>query len=163
MQASIDELQGVFSYDAATGVVKWRVDWHKAKAGDVVGTPTGHGYLMVRYKRQRYYLHRLIWALVTGAWPAALVDHVDMDGENNRWRNLREATKSTNAANRGATRANTSGHKGVVYCKRTGRWRAQIKHEGKMFTNGRHDTPEQASVAYAQLAARLFGEHARVA
>jgi hypothetical protein len=61
---------------------------------------------------------------MTGKWPVE-VDHENGDGNDNRWSNLREASHVQNMANiKKLTKANSSGIKGVSYCKATGKWRA---------------------------------------
>jgi hypothetical protein len=77
--------------------------------------------------------------------------------------NLRPATKSQNAANRGKTCNNTSGFKGVWWRRRYRKWQATIGVNGKRFYLGMFDTPEAAHAAYAAAAQRLHGEFARVA
>ncbi|EGK12982.1 pathogenesis-related transcriptional factor and ERF protein [Desmospora sp. 8437] len=75
------------------------------------------------------YLHR--WILDT---PEGLVvDHINHDGLDNRRENLRIATKGDNQHNRkGAQRNNkSSGIRGVSWHKKTQKWQAQIKLNGK--------------------------------
>jgi hypothetical protein len=91
-----------------------------------------------------------------------MVDHRDLDRTNNRWNNLRRATRSTNAANTRRQRNNTSGFKGVYPHHKTGRWYAQIRKDGRGYYLGSFATPQAAHEAYAAAARELFGEFARV-
>jgi hypothetical protein len=62
--------------------------------------------------------------------------------------------------NRGKNKNNTSGIKGVTFCKCTGKWRAQIMVNGKTIKIGRFATKEQAAEAYKQKAKEHRGEFA---
>ena len=101
---------------------------------------------------RRVFMH----SMITG-WP--MVDHRNGDGLDNRRQNLRPATYSQNSANRGMQSNNQSGFKGVT---RTpwGRWKAQIRKDGRDFYLGVFAEPEVAARAYDVAALDLFGEFA---
>ena len=63
---------------------------------------------------------------------AKAVDHIDGNRSNNRWANLREATRKTNARNMKRPSNNTSAVAGVSWHKKAGKWRAFLagKHLG---------------------------------
>lgn len=84
-------------------------------------------------------------------------DHIDGDGLNNTRANLRPATSSQNACNRGVSAANKSGFKGVSWHKRVKKWQAQIKHSGKVTCIGYFDDAKEAALAYNAAAQELFG------
>lgn len=94
-------------YNKRTGVLTWRVDvlcgrYYKqfaARAGQRAGS-ANEGRIQIRVDGKNYRAHRVIWLIVTGAWPIFEVDHKDTDGTNNRWRNLRPATRRINNQNR---------------------------------------------------------------
>ena len=86
------------------------------------------------------------------------VDHIDGNKLNNQKSNLRSCTKSQNNYNRGPTKANTSGYKGVF--SKDGRWQAKIRAEGKQYVLGTFRTREEAAAAYDQAARELHGEFA---
>lgn len=107
--------------------------------------------------------HILLWALRTGAWPAALIDHKDSDGLNNRSDNLREATGSQNGFN---TRPSRLGRlKGTSYrsTNKKNPWRAQIMANGRSCHLGWYPTEAQAHEAYRAAARDLGGDFARFA
>lgn len=111
----------------------------------------------------KYRAHRLAWLYMTGKWPKNEIDHVNLNRLDNRWKNLREATHSQNNANT-AKRANHSGRfKGAYFHKLTGKWRSQIKKDGRLYYLGLFDAEEQAHIAYSKKAQELFGEFARAA
>lgn len=94
------------------------------------------------------------------ARPGELVDHEDGDRLNNCRTNLRVATPSENGANRAGPRANA--YRGVYYEARSGRYRAQIKCDGRNRYLGTHDTPEAAAEAYDRAARARWGRFARL-
>jgi hypothetical protein len=98
---------------------------------------------------------------MTGRWAKPTIDHRDGDCTNNRWNNLRRATRSQNNANRSRPRHNTSGYKGASRCRRSGKWLAHIGINGKIIFLGRFETPQEAHAAYLKAARKLFGEFAR--
>jgi hypothetical protein len=59
------------------------------------------------------------------------VDHIDGDKQNNHIDNLRAATPSQNGANQFLTKANKSGVKGVSWAKKSNKWNACIRVNGK--------------------------------
>ena len=64
-------------------------------------------------RSEQYSAHRLARLYQTGWWPPAHIDHVNLDKADNRWSNLRAATRSLNGANRFRQANNSSGFKGV--------------------------------------------------
>lgn len=157
-------LKRLFAYNRRTGIVRWRVhlDHTSTYPGKVITSCTKNGYLRVQIYRSSYRLHLIIWKMVTGVDPVSEIDHRDLDRKNNRWRNLREATRSQNAANMGITSRNTSGFKGVSFYRPSGLWRATIRKDGRLHFLGDFDTPQEAHAAYVIKANELYGEYARM-
>jgi len=108
-------------------------------------------------KGQAVLMHRALVSAPTGMH----VDHIDGDGLNNRRSNLRVATRHENAQNARLSKANTSGAKGVSWCKTTGRWKAQIMANRKAVLVGRYDTVEAAAAALDFARDFLHGNFAR--
>src|SRR5690606_31568441 len=65
-----------------------------------------------------------------GRWPE-MVDHIDGNGMNNAWANLREVDRGENQRNMRKMKSNTSGVTGVSFSNRDGVWRAHIWDNGK--------------------------------
>ncbi|MNR03613.1 AP2 domain protein [compost metagenome] len=155
------------AYDPETGVFTkigiYPGDLRKTRP-DVVGCEVGSvntlGYLMVSIGPKRYLGHRVAFLLMTGAVPR-YVDHIDGNPSNNAWANLRACTQSQNLANRGKTKASTSGFKGVTWCAYTNKWRAKITVRGKDLHLGRFKEASQAGEAYASACKMYFGEFGR--
>lgn len=156
-------LRAVLSYDPATGIFTRRqTTCPRLKPGCAAGTTTVYGYVRVQVDGHIYPAHHLAWLHVHGEWPVGILDHANGERSDNRIANLRPATISQNKANSKLRQDNQSGFKGA-YLAPNGRWRAQIRCNGKLRSLGRFPTAEQAHAAYAKAAADLFGEFARAA
>lgn len=128
---------------------------------------SGFGYAVTRRPRcratgEKVYMHRLI----VGARPHEHIDHANGDTLDNRRSNLRVCTQSQNLCNRGRTRANRSGFKGVR-CKtdrgrRSSPWQANIRLDGRQTHLGYFATAEDAARAYDTAALKHYGEFARL-
>lgn len=141
-------LSNLLSYDPETGVISWKVNRGRVKAGDAAGYHhKGDNYLYVKIRPNRYPAHRLAWFLYCGRWPENVIDHINGNGSDNRLCNLREATIGENAHNMRLNRNNTSGLKGVCYDKLNGKWMAYIKLNRRFINLGRYTTLEEADAA----------------
>ena len=154
----------LLDYDARTGILRWRVNrGGKARANSIAGRRTDHGHVQVGIDGRPYYAHRVIFLMVTGAWPKHEVDHVNGIAWDNRWTNLRDATHIQNTHNRRIQRNNKSGYSGVSFHKRSQKWQASIRVNGRDLSLGLHAAPELAAAAYARAAAIHRREFARAA
>lgn len=127
-------------YNPVSGLVFWE---EGRKAGQRAGSDcerNGSLYREIRYDGVLYLEHRLVFFMMMGRWPIG-VDHVDRNGRNNKWRNLREARQTYNNYNTKTRADNTSGRKGVYWQK--GRWMARIRKHGK-YHSAYFDTFEEA-------------------
>lgn len=164
-------LKSLLHYDPQTGIFTWlwRAEaefktknahrtWNSRYAGLAAGVST-HSYRKISIDDRKYYAHRLAWFYVTGEWPAGLVDHENENGSDNRWENLRDATKRTNVANRLLpNKTNTTGFKGVTL-HRDGRYIAQCSLEGGPRYLGIFDTAEKAHAVYARAVGDRVGPY----
>lgn len=155
-------LRELLFYEPGDGTFTWRKNVSpQARSGVPAGCKNESNYIVIRVDGVKYYAHRLAWLYVTGSWPSKSVDHVNGNCSDNSWANLRLADQAENTANSKLSRANTSGHKGVVFYRPTKKWRAQI---GVGLTNkhiGYFEKKEDAAAAYLAAAKSLFGEFAR--
>ena len=157
-----DRLREVLDYDAATGVFRWRVQLgNKGPVGCRAGSINVHGYRIIRIDQRDYRAARLAVLFMTGAWPDALVDHIDLCRSNDQWSNLRLATYSENFANRKARRGSKAGVKGVSPSRTPGKWTAKIQVRGETMHLGTYSNIEEAADAYARAARKGFGAFAR--
>ncbi len=89
------------------------------------------------------------------------VDHINGNGLDNRRANLRLASCSENNRNRGTSRNNTSGIKGVRWNKARQKWQACLDAKDLPRYWGLFDTKEEAAEVIQSVRARLFGEFER--
>lgn len=153
-----ERLKELFHYDADSGNFTKASNGGKRKAGDLCGTTNAHGYRTMKVDGSMYYAHRLAFIYMTGNQPKHFIDHINGNKSDNRWINLREATRAENSMNRGKLSNNKSGFKGVRLDKRCNRWIAQIVINKKQVVIGRYDTKQEAADAYAKEALKIHGE-----
>lgn len=125
------------------------------------GSIDANGYVGVGFRGRIYKAHRIAWLLVTGAWPASELDHINMCRRDNRWSNLRLATRSQNQRNSRRYKNNTSGHKGVSWHPQHKQWYATIQINNKVVFLGLFTNKKKAGNAYRAAAKKYHGEFAR--
>lgn len=106
------------------------------------------------------YLHQFLMCCPKGM----TVDHIDGNPLNNQKSNLRICSIKNNSRNKGFSKNNTSGFKGVVSSKSwcpTKPWLAQIKVNYKTKKVGYFRTKKEAAMAYDLEAKKHFGEFAK--
>lgn len=113
-------------------LTKW--NWYRDDQGYVLS-----GNVMSNGKRGR--MHRMI----VGTPEGMDTDHINGDTLDNRRSNLRAVSRTVNNFNRkGLMPNNTSGHTGVVWHKKAGKWMAQMQYKGKEVYLGLHTELEDA-------------------
>lgn len=158
----LERVNELLSYNEEAGRLHWKISVARwIKVGDEAGT-YGHCAVNVTLDKITYRAHRIIWLLVTQSDPGnLLIDHIDGNFHNNRFGNLRLATKGQNQCNQKVRIDNTSGAKGVIWDENRSKWRAQIQVKGKRLFLGRYKTKEEASTAYQKAALKHHGNFAR--
>ena len=161
MRIQARHLKKFFRYQKRTGKIFWvRATSNRARVGAEAGT-LSQGYRVIGFKNSYYRGHDIAWALVTGKWPKRRLDHKDRCRSNNRWSNLRPATKRQNAGNATIAKQNTSGFKGVSWHATRRKWGAYISRYNRTIYLGLYKTPQEAHAAYIAAAKKHFGEFAR--
>lgn len=158
-----EEVRAMFDYDAATGILTRKQSRGNRAAGAVAGTEKcfhGHNrYYYLHIGERHYMAHQIVFLWMTGEMPT-MVDHINRNGLDNRWTNLRAVGIRENALNRNRYENNTSGYKGVHFSKKQQKWVAYIDLDKKRTHLGYHNSAEGAARAYDQAAKVLFGEYA---
>lgn len=135
-------------YNKETGIINWNPRTSKnAKnvacmkafntrfANKIAGNikkniKTGRKYYEIKIFSKKYQSHRIIFLYMTGSFPKNEVDHIDGNGLNNKWENLREVNKSDNQRNRKLNKNNSTGCPGV-YRLANNKYRVKINHDNK--------------------------------
>lgn len=157
-----DELRRLMEYDPESGVFIWRSKRGRHPAGSEAGTIAHNGYCDIAIHGKKYGAHRLAFLYMRGNWPAAEVDHINCKKADNRWVNLREATRWQNSGNVRPKKSNKLGLKGVSYSKKDRCYYAFMREHGRTKYLGAFHSPQAAHARYAAEAVRVYGEFARV-
>lgn len=153
------ELKALLHYDPDNGLFTWKVSRQgTARAGRMAGNLRSDGYLMIQISGKNYRAHRLAFLFMTGEFPTDMCDHINGIRDDNRWVNLRQATRAENNRNRAISLANTSGIKGVCWDKLAGKWQAQICTNSKNEHLGYFTTLADAELAVQAARIKLHGE-----
>ena len=142
-------LKHCLSYDVCTGLFTWvNPASRSVKPGQIAGRVSNNGYRRIMLDGVRYSAHHLAWLWVTGEVPTQPeIDHRNGKRDDNRFSNLRQATKAQNQQNVVARKHNKTGFLGVSL-HASKKWVAQIRVNGVKKYLGLFDTPEDAHVAY---------------
>jgi hypothetical protein len=123
-----------------------------------VGYTNQDGYLVVRFKRKHYRVHRIIWEMHYGpATPGLEVDHKNNIRKDNRIENLQELTHRDNSKKQLTSKASTTGYRGVRLIKKNNRFSAQIKINRKQIHLGCFSTAEKAYEARKAAELHYYG------
>ena len=106
----------------------------------MAGCKNAAGYVVFSVDNRIRYAHRLAWLYMTDEYPSPEIDHVNGRHDDNRFCNLRLASRVENSRNTPLHQKNTSGQRGVHWHGGSGKWRAVIVVNGRnihlgMFTD----------------------------
>ena len=152
----------LLDYNPETGVLTWknvsnRTDRYGMKAGWVDRTK---GYRKIEIKGFSFSAHRICWLLAYGEYPKYEIDHINGIKDDNRLKNLRQATHSQNCMNQKIKVNNKVGYKGVHLRKDTQKYVSIIWKNGKCHYLGQYEAAEQAHDAYVKASVVIHGEFA---
>jgi len=154
-----ERVRELLNYDPLSGLFTWRVDRkNQVRVGGIAGSVNSKGYVTIWIDGNQCQAHRLAVLWMTGEYPPSDTDHVNMVKTDNRWCNLRLASRSQNMANKKNRADNTSGAKGVSFKKQLGKWCARVMFNGSRYHLGYYNTVEEASAAYAGASRLCFGD-----
>jgi hypothetical protein len=160
MRAS--EFTDRLEYDPKSGELRWKLRdvtcsrdkaWNTRHAGTVAGCVHKDGYTYISFHGRPWLAHRVIWAMMMGAFPHKQIDHINGDRSDNRWDNLRLATVAQNQWNRPS--------KSYHYSKSRDRWRVRVVKQGKQIYIGDFRSEEEARQASIAARAEHYGEFGR--
>jgi len=140
-----EKARALFIYSPESGEMKLRKArgvGGRCKKGSTVGGIHECGpknskkhYLRTRFDGAFVYVHRLAYVIMTGEQPQC-IDHIDGNGLNNKWTNLRSVSQNENGKNQKVHKTNTSGNRGVYFRKDSNKWRARITVDDKSINLG---------------------------
>ena len=133
-------IRSLFSYDPETGI------FTRKETGENAVIGAGQGYFALKFSGFSVHAHRMAWFLVNGEWPEKEIDHINRNRSDNRYWNLRLATRAENCANVTKHRDGKTPYKGIYAHGK--RWAAALTHNGKRKHLGTYDTPEEAKKIY---------------
>lgn len=169
----------LLEYNSDTGELVWkkrgpehfesdkRVNaWNGKHAGKVAGCEwtypkTGVKYLHVRVNKKTFLAHRIIWKMLSGEEPPDTIDHLDGNGLNNKWDNLRDGSGAENYRNMRRKANNKSGHNGVSWSKAMNKWWAQGHRDGVGYNLGYYEDIDDAVKARKKWEEEVGGFSAR--
>lgn len=156
----VEEIRRLLRYDPETGEIfrvsnATRVD----RVGKRAGSITELGYRRIKIKCRAFYAGNIAWVLMTGNWPPPEmeVDHEDRNRSNDRWKNLRLATRVQQCLNRGLMAHNRSGYSGISE-RRPGVFNARIYVKRVTKYLGQFPSLELAIAARNEAAAAAYGD-----
>lgn len=133
----LKRLNEVFRYDRKTGELYWRKKINPAvKMGEPISKKQKekNRQTFVRLDGVLWHMPRIIWKMCTGKDPGSMeIDHIDRDRTNNRFKNLRLATRSMNVLN---VDKEQKARKCGIASKR--RWREWRRNRGQKTTPHRN-------------------------
>lgn len=152
MMLTQQRLREVLSYDPETGAFVWLVQPNgRVQVGQAAGNLNPYGYVQIKIDRVLYRAHRLAWLYMNGEWPRQeQIDHINGVRNDNRWKNLREVSRSFNLQNRRTPNRRNASAKMLGVSQRCagGGFQARIRYNGKEQRLGTFDTAELAHQAY---------------
>ncbi len=154
-----DDLKAQLTYSPETGEFWWIESRKGRKMDRPAGTISNFGYRIIMLNGHRYVASRLAWLYMTGRWPAEECDHINRIRSDDRWVNLREASRSENAMNTQTRSDNSSGHRGICWDSQKLKWKVQISVKGEKRIQRHFSDFDSAVNFYRDTALSLFGEY----
>lgn len=176
MNLDSEYIRSLIDYDPNTGICTWKPrsrelfannqafsTWNTRFSGKRAGSYStdrrGYRCRTIRIKNKLFLEHRLIWMVMTGKEPPSAIDHINRDGTDNRWCNLRDAGGDNNL-NMSKRSDNKSGVTGVSWNKNANMWSAYVNLNGNRTHLGYFNVLEEAATAVKQARQELgFSEH----
>ena len=151
-------IKGFDNYEVSTlgnvrNIKTGRILKHKINANGYC-----HVKLSVQNKPTTKNIHRLVAdEFLYNTENKKCVDHIDNNRLNNNLTNLRFATNKENCQNRSLSNNNTSGYKGITFCKILNKWQSYIHIDSIKINLGYFENKEDAINARVVKANKVFG------
>lgn len=162
MPITAQEILEWFSYDPNDGIVRWKKKPNRnIPIGRSVGFAWNDGtnhYTRTMLGGRYIFVHVVAFVCMTGEYPSGDVDHINGNGQDNRWINLRDVSHSVNGRNQKMNRRNRSGVMGVIFHKASQKWLARIALNGVEQHLGVFENKAQA-ISARKSAEQLYGYH----
>lgn len=161
---SLDDLNRLLHLDVETGFLFWKARdtasggckmFNKRYVGEradrIRGVSVKYRTVKIKIgtKLHMCFAHRIVWKMVNGRDPVLIVDHIDRNPANNHPDNLREVDYLGSTLNRSLASKIGTG----VYATKNGKFRSQVKKNGRITHLGTFETSSEAAAAY-QMARR---------
>lgn len=137
-------LKEILDYNPYSGIWIWKKHYFKRLINKVAGGIKKDGYRSIKINNVDYMSARLACLYMKARWPIEEMDHKDTNRSNDKWINLREATRAENTRNRNVKRTSIVGFKGVKITV-NGKYEASIRSRGIYQYLGIFDTPQEAA------------------
>src|SRR5262252_7788672 len=124
-------LKANLHYNPHSGIWTWIKPRPKVNVGQQAGSKNLRGYYYIGFEGKNYRSSRLAWLYMTGKWPQQEIDHINRKLDDDRWKNLRKASRAENNRNQVKRKDNTVGYTGVHWCNTWHKYIAQISIDGK--------------------------------
>jgi len=143
-QLTQNSLKEVINYDEESGKLTWLKKLSIAnKVGDECGCLctglNGKSYRRVNVFGKSYFSHHLAWLYMTGGMPKNQIDHINGDGTDNRFINLRDVSPKENSKNKRRYSTNKTGISGVSWSSSKKKYRVEISTDGKTYSKDNID------------------------
>jgi len=146
----LERMPETVASDRASTRVRICRNWNARFQGqEAFATVSLRGYYVGVLCGIRMYAHRVAWAIQAGEWPEDEIDHINGVRLDNVFTNLREASRVENAQNLCIRSNNTSGHPGVAWDTKRGKYEAYITIRQKRKHLGRFASIDDAIAARA--------------
>lgn len=134
-----------FKYNPKTGLLE-RFHLQRKCWVQVRTAPTCRGYFRVKIDGKLYMQHLIAFILMVGRMPKCEIDHINGDGLDNRWSNLRETDRRGNNGNKVMHREGKLC--GINYRADRSRWKVTTTLNKKTYNLGHWKTKKKAVQIY---------------
>lgn len=141
MRLTYEQAHAAFRYE--DGVLYYREKQKRTRSATLqVGKASKRGVMVFAYKKQKYFVHHVVYLMHYKAWPHRLL-HRDGDFTNNTLANLEHRAPKPKRQ-----RQVQSGFTGVEWSEQQRKWLAQIKVNGRQRKVGYYESRIKAAIAY---------------